>query len=140
MSRAGRAVFTIVVAAALLGASYAVIHERLGKEDSGIALSDHFRLDIRQADANAAPREFDRRTFEDFPVFKARQGETLTLTIHSERRGSIHIHGYEKSIELVPHGDVTLQFVATDAGLFPIHLHGADNGMEHLATFEIRPK
>lgn len=138
--RRGRAILIIVVAAALLGALYPVIRALHGQQESGAGYANSFRLAIAKPDPNAPPRAYDARTIDDFPIFKARQGETLSLTIHSERAGTIHIHGYEKHVELVPNGDVSVSFEAKDAGLFPVHLHGADDAMEHVATFEIQPK
>lgn len=134
-----RALLTIVVGVAVLGALYPVIRA-LHDQRGAAGASETFRLDIPAARPDSPPRGFDVRTFEDFPVFKARQGGRLTLTIHSERGGAIHIHGYEKHVELVPNGDVTVSFEAKNAGLFPVHLHGTDHVMAHVATFEIQPQ
>lgn len=135
MSRRNRAVLTVLVAIALLGGLYWVIEKQLAGQEAPAEVADDFRLEIPLLDPNAPPH-----APEGFPTFKAMQGETLTLTIHSERPGSVHVHGYERYVDLVPHADVTLTFEAKDAGLFPVHLHDADNVMEHLAVFEILPK
>lgn len=77
---------------------------------------------------------------EESPVFKARQGDTVTLVIRSDRPGEVHVHIYEKQIMLKPGGEVTLTFTATAAGLFPVHLHDPDGTMTHLAMVEVQPK
>ena len=77
---------------------------------------------------------------EDSVVFKARQGDTITLVIGSDRPGEIHVHGYEKAVGLKPGAEVTLTLVARDAGRFPVHLHDPDGSMRHLAMLEVRPR
>jgi hypothetical protein len=74
------------------------------------------------------------------PVFVVSQGDTVTLVIRSDRAGEVHVHLYEKKVTLKPEGEVTLTFSATDAGMFPVHLHDADGTMTHLAMLEVHPQ
>jgi hypothetical protein len=127
------------MAVALLGGLYWALEGLLGKQDATTGYSDSFRLVIPLLDPAAPPHAFEHG-IEDFPIFRAVQGHTLSLTIRSERPGSVHVHGYDRFVDLVPHHDVTLTFEAKDAGLYPVHLHGEGDVMEHLATFEIQPK
>jgi hypothetical protein len=76
----------------------------------------------------------------DSPVFRATEGDTITLVIRSDQPGEVHVHGYEKKIVLAPSGEVQLTFVAADPGTFPIHLHDSDGSMHHLAMLEVQPK
>lgn len=58
------------------------------------------------------------------------KGQELTLIIVTERAGEIHIHGYEKEVEVEPGDTATFKFNATLSGQFPIELHSANNGTE----------
>lgn len=80
------------------------------------------------------------RLGEEPTVFKAMQGDTVTLMIRSDRPGEVHIHGYEKRVVLEPGVEVSLSFRATDAGLFAIHLHDPDGSMHGLAILEVQPR
>jgi FtsP/CotA-like multicopper oxidase with cupredoxin domain len=74
------------------------------------------------------------------PVLKATQGDTVTLTISSDKPGSIHVHGYEKMVVLRPGAQVSLTFVASQAGRFAVHLHDPDETMHGLAAIEVQPQ
>lgn len=105
-----------------------------------------------------ADQEADGRTFklsvaapnpgEEYPVFTATQGDTVTFVIGSDRAGEIDVHGYDKQVVVKPGGEVELTFVATSAGAFPLHLHepfdppAADGSMNHryMAMLEVQPK
>jgi hypothetical protein len=81
-----------------------------------------------------------------FPTFKANEGDRVTFTIHSDRRGQVNVHGYEKQVAVAPDGEASLTLTANAAGVFPIHLHELANPSNvngevmhrHLATLEVR--
>jgi len=58
------------------------------------------------------------------------KGQELTLTITSERAGEIHIHGYEKEMDVEAGDTATSTFSTTLAGQFHIELHTPNNGPE----------
>jgi len=58
------------------------------------------------------------------------KGQELTLAITAEQAGEIHIHGYEKEMEVQPGDTATFTFNATLPGQFPIELHTPNNGPE----------
>jgi hypothetical protein len=77
----------------------------------------------------------------DAPVFTARQGDTVTLVIHSARPGELHVHAVEESaLALKPGGEVNLTFVAKNSGRFAVHLHDPDGSMHHVAMLEVQPE
>jgi hypothetical protein len=80
------------------------------------------------------------RLGETYPKFKVSYGDQVTLKIESDRVGSVHLHGYEKAIDVGPDAEVRLTFIANAAGAFPIHFHNPDGSMRHLATLEVQPK
>jgi hypothetical protein len=58
------------------------------------------------------------------------KGQQLTLTIITQRAGEIHIHGYEKEMEVEPGDTATFTFSTTLPGQFHIELHTPNNGPE----------
>jgi len=129
-----RAILWAAVAAAVLGSLYFALKASLGGHEHAqgheTAAPRHwaFRLTIAEPLAGEPP-----------PVFKARQGDTITLIVRSDRPGELHVHGIEKVVTLNPQGAVKLTFVARDAGGFPLHLHSPDGTMRHLALLEVDP-
>jgi hypothetical protein len=69
----------------------------------------------------------DRLAPEAITVCK---GQELTLKITTERAGEIHLHGYEKEMEVQPGDTATFTFSTTLPGQFPIELHTPNNGPE----------
>jgi len=60
---------------------------------------------------------------EALRVLPARQDETVTLRIRSDRAGEVHVHGYDQSALLDARSEIVLTFVAKASGIYPIHLH-----------------
>ena len=69
----------------------------------------------------------DRLDPESIAVCK---GQELTLLITTQRAGEIHIHGYEKEMDVKPGDTATFKFSTTLPGQFPIELHTPNNGPE----------
>lgn len=130
---------TIAVALIVLGGLYWGARVWLKQPDASTAHAATFNVSIPLSPTEAQKHA---QTYEAFPVFKVTKGSVVTLVVHSARPGSLHVHGYEKQIDLVQGGSVTLTFPATIEGLFPLHLHGADpeGPMEHVATLEVHPQ
>jgi hypothetical protein len=54
------------------------------------------------------------------------RGQQVTMVVHSEVDGMIHLHGYDRAVPATPvkaGRDVTLSFTADTSGQFPIELH-----------------
>lgn len=58
------------------------------------------------------------------------KGQELTLIITTQRAGEIHLHGYEKEMDVEPGDTAKFTFSLTLPGQFPIELHTPDNGPE----------
>jgi hypothetical protein len=121
----------------LLGVLYFGLHTFLGGRKVSGAHSHTYRLSI------SVPRPG-----QEFPVFKAAQGDTVTILISSDRAGQVHVHGYGETIDLTPGGEVTLMFSAQKPGFYPLHLHERLHFDEpagpilhrHLAALEVQPQ
>lgn len=53
-------------------------------------------------------------------------GTTIKITATSDMKDTVHVHGYDKSLELQPGRPGTLEFVADTTGEFEIESHGTD--------------
>jgi hypothetical protein len=126
---------SIALAVVLLAALYVLLRPSSAEDSAGVSESHLFKIDI-----SADPDTLTARAQRGVPVFKARQGDTVTLVATSTQPGSLHVHVYDRSVLLIPGSKVTLTFAATSAGAFPIHWHDPQNLMIHLAILEVRPR
>lgn len=58
------------------------------------------------------------------------RGAEVTLTVHAEVDGILHIHGYDAEVPATPvmaGEDLDLEFTASRSGQFPIELHTDEN-------------
>lgn len=53
-------------------------------------------------------------------------GTTIKITATSDMKDTLHVHGYDKAVELTPGKPGTLEFVADTTGEFEIESHGTD--------------
>lgn len=128
------AVISITLALVLLAAMYQVLR-KTADEGSRAPEAHTFRIDI-SADADTLTQAAQAGV----PVFKAREGDTITLVATSTQPGSLHVHVYDRNVPLVPGGEATLTFEATMAGAFPVHWHDPQNLMIHMAILEVQPR
>jgi hypothetical protein len=53
---------------------------------------------------------------------KVKRGSTVALVVTSDVADEIHLHGYDKSVDVTKGGTATLQFRATIPGVFEVEL------------------
>jgi hypothetical protein len=82
------------------------------------------------------------RGAEPPPVFEAREGDRIVLTVTSLYSGELYLHGLEEETNIVPGAETTVTFTAAHAGRYYLHLHGGDEDHAHteLAVLEIAPR
>lgn len=66
-----------------------------------------------------------------------KEGEDITIKVTSPVADEVHIHGYDKTIELVPDIESSLTFNANLTGKYEIELHEAH---VLLGTIEVYPQ
>jgi len=68
---------------------------------------------------------------------KVREGDQVTLRIHSNANDELHVHGYDLKLRIKAGEPATLQFAATRSGRFELELH-----RKHAAAgaLEVYPK
>jgi FtsP/CotA-like multicopper oxidase with cupredoxin domain len=128
--RSLRTTLLIAFTALLLGILYWGLKTSLTEQDVGVVQSRVYRLSV----STGTPPELP-------PVFAARQGDTVTLVVKSDRVAELHVHGdKERTISLRPGREATLTFTVTDAGRFPVHVHDPDGSMYPLGMLEVQPR
>lgn len=78
----------------------------------------------------------------DPPVFEAREGDRIMLTVTSLYSGALYIHGMEKALNLTPGSEARITFTAEYAGRFYLHLHSENEDQLHaeVAVLEVAPR
>ena len=73
-------------------------------------------------------------------VLEATQGDQITLAVSVDKASILHLHGYEKLLQVQPGSDATLSFTAARAGFFPLALHNSDGSETTLAALQVQPR
>lgn len=68
-------------------------------------------------------------------LVEVHRGDTVTLDITSDKVEPLHVHGYDKLVELQP-GPNQVQFVADLPGTFEVELHSSDSLLTRLRVDE----
>jgi hypothetical protein len=94
----------------------------------------------------AEERQFELRVIEGVlegdDVLRVTQGDTLRILLDSDRRLTVHLHGYDLEVSAAPGSPGELVFEAEFSGRFPveIHAHGSDADHGTLAYVEVLPR
>jgi hypothetical protein len=64
------------------------------------------------------------------------QGKTVAIVVRSDIADEVHLHGYDKSVDVTPGKAARLVFVASIPGRFEVELE--DRGLQ-IADIEVRP-
>jgi hypothetical protein len=64
------------------------------------------------------------------------QGENVAIVVRSDVADEVHLHGYDKSVDVTPGKPARLAFVASIPGRFEVELE--DRGFQ-IADIEVRP-
>jgi hypothetical protein len=68
-------------------------------------------------------------------IVKVKKGETFTLIATSDKAYEIHIHGYDKKLELTPGQVGTETFVCDQTGTFEVEIEDTST---HLFSLQVR--
>jgi hypothetical protein len=100
----------------------------VGCGGGGKAAQRELDLDVR---AGALPA--------DKQLIHAAQGDEIVLRWSTDEPITIHLHGYDIEKDLKPGAVITMWFVATATGRFPITRHGRGEETP-LAYLEVHPR
>jgi hypothetical protein len=67
---------------------------------------------------------------------RVKKGQKLTLVVTADVADHVHLHGYDKMVDVVPGRPAKLPFTATIPGRFEVELE--DSGVQ-IAEVEVRP-
>lgn len=73
-------------------------------------------------------------------VLTAKQGERVTLFFTTDQRGSVEIHGYQRSVAVTPGAVAKMIVKAEQTGQFHLHLHTPDGRHIPVAVLEVVAK
>ncbi len=65
-------------------------------------------------------------------TIEVRRGDTVTVEVTSDQADEVHVHGYDRSLELQPGVAATLSFIADIPGTFEVELHSSDSLLAQL--------
>lgn len=90
--------------------------------------SDNIRVDYRVAKGKRVSGE---------NLIKAKAGQSIILSVTSDRSDSLHLHGYDLHLDINPNEEARLEFVAEHTGRFEFELH--DSHLD-LGVLEVYPR
>jgi hypothetical protein len=75
-------------------------------------------------------------------VLDAVEGDTITLTVVSDKPATLHVHEYEQQfvVPLDAGKEATASFSASRAGRFPVHVIGIDAEHPEVAAIQVHPR
>ncbi len=70
------------------------------------------------------------------------QGSTLRLRVRSDKAAELHLHGYDRTLQLDPAAPVEMTLLADRSGRFELEVHGDEHGDGHHggASLEVYPQ
>lgn len=73
-------------------------------------------------------------------TLKVHQGDQVEVRLSSDRPMTLHLHGYDIDVKVVPPAPALLTFKAGVAGRFPVHEHREGAGNHRAVLFiEVHP-
>jgi len=77
-------------------------------------------------------------------TIRVKEGDTVVLRWHTDEAATLHVHGYDVEVELVPGAPVETRLEATASGRFPVTSHRfageSDHGHRALLYIEVHPQ
>ncbi len=79
----------------------------------------------------------ENREITDGPtLLRVDEGETVIINVTADEREELHLHGYDRSVDLEPGVPSSLTFVADASGRFPFEL---EISKTELGAIEVMP-
>ncbi len=75
-------------------------------------------------------------------TIRVRKGDDVRLTVTSDKSAELHLHGYDRRLNVTPGAAATLSIAADLVGRFPVTRHGKGKGHGHHRTLfyiEVHP-
>ncbi len=79
----------------------------------------------------------DKKIVSGGETLKINEGDDVIFKVMSDEAGELHIHGYDRSLDLVKNQEVFITFTADLTGRFEFEL---EQSKTHLGALEVQPK
>lgn len=79
----------------------------------------------------------NRKLVSGLPTLQVKEGDNVTIRITVDEPEELHLHGYDKSIDLEKDVEGSLTFTANLSGAFPYEL---EKSKTEIGTLEVFPK
>ncbi|HZQ61135.1 MAG TPA: hypothetical protein VFC24_07295 [Casimicrobiaceae bacterium] len=89
------------------------------------------------ADRIVRLRIVERRVQEDSRIVRVNAGDRVELRWTSDEATTIHLHGYDIALALVPGVEAPMRFAADATGRYPISAHGFGSAGERASHREV---
>lgn len=97
--------------------------------------------------ASSSPTQSNTKIFELFvknrklvsgpETLKVNEGDDVTIRITADEDEELHLHGYDKSVDLTKNQPADLNFTASLTGRFPYEL---EKSKTEIGTLEVQPR
>ena len=99
-----------------------------------------FKPQNQEADSNQKSFSLeikDKKIVTGLTTLKVSEGNNVTIKITNDETEEFHLHGYDRSVDLVPNTETELTFTANLTGRFIFEL---ENSKTELGALEVQPK
>lgn len=79
----------------------------------------------------------EKKLFSGSETLSVTQGDEITIHITADEADELHVHGYDKSVDIEKDIPAELSFIADKTGRFPFELEIAHS---ELGALEVQPK
>ncbi|HSX29737.1 MAG TPA: hypothetical protein VLE73_04225 [Candidatus Saccharimonadales bacterium] len=77
-----------------------------------------------------------KRLAEGPQTLTVKKGDVVAIAITSDEEEELHLHGYDKSVDLEPNKQATLRFTADKTGNFPYEL---EHSKTDIGSLQVQP-
>ncbi len=67
-------------------------------------------------------------------------GDRLLLSVTADRPAELHLHGYDKTLDVAPGRPTTLDLLLEHSGRFELEAHGEDDHHGALTVVNVKPR
>ena len=98
---------------------------------------DHISVKSEPEIKEVTLKVVDRKVIEGSGDITVREGDVVSMTIVANEDEELHLHGYDKTVDLTKNEPSTLTFIANISGKFPFEL---EHSKTELGAVSVLPK
>ncbi len=133
-----RNIIIIVLAAAILAGAFLWLKPKTENQSK----EPETNLSEQKEQATPKPQEFqitikENKIVSGNSVIRVKRDQEVKLKVTSDVAEELHLHGYDKTLDLEPNVQSELKFMADISGRFPLELHNAE---VEIGALEVAPE